>query len=310
MRRDPRHVVKILLLLKLGCCRWRDRKVLALVSPCSKLTLRNYHSNETNLLGDECLRNQYRNGFSSFQQTLGGWSTQGLVLWRSARGCCLQTQPMFKQVTSQTRIWELKILSFSESCAVSRLNLYWPENDCSPWQSPPLETPQFYRSTDELLPSERERLHQTSPKLSNRSFDSHPSGSKWFEGWRLGDVYCAAVVAASLVLNVTVTIWASKTFGLSGGIGTIHRDTCPSIKHIGLWVHVAINVISTILLGASNYCMQCLCSPTRREVDKAHENNTWLDIGIQSFRNLMKIRKVRVVFWVLLAVSSIPLHLM
>ena len=45
-------------------------------------------------------------------------------------------------------------------------------------------------------------------------------------------------------------------------------------------------------------------------MDKAHENNTWLDIGIQSFRNLMKIRKVRVVLWVLLAVSSIPLHLM
>ncbi|KAG4442025.1 hypothetical protein IFR05_002493 [Cadophora sp. M221] len=56
--------------------------------------------------------------------------------------------------------------------------------------------------------------------------------------------------------------------------------------------------------------MQCLCSPTRREVDKAHERNTWLDVGIQSFRNLMKIKKIRVVLWVLLALSSVPLHLM
>lgn len=186
---------------------------------------------------------------------------------------------------------------------------YLPNN--SPWEPPRIDPPPpLFRSTDELLPSEQERLYQSSPKPSSGSLNHQAIVPKKFEGWRLGAVYCALVVAASLILNVTVTIWASKTFGLSGGIGTIHRGTCPTIKKIGLWVHVAINVISTILLGASNYCMQCLCSPTRREVDKAHERNTWLDIGIQSFRNLMKIKKSRVILWVLLALSSVPLHLM
>ncbi len=117
-------------------------------------------------------------------------------------------------------------------------------------------------------------------------------------------------VAAVLILNVTVTAWAAATFGLSGGIGTIRRGSCPAIKHTGSRLHIAINVLSTMLLGASNYSMQFLSSPTRDEVDKAHAEQKWLDIGIQSFRNLVKIGRMRMVLWFLLAISSIPLHLM
>ncbi|KAL2067586.1 hypothetical protein VTL71DRAFT_2011 [Oculimacula yallundae] len=168
----------------------------------------------------------------------------------------------------------------------------------------------LFKSTDDLLPLEQKSQYSESAKSSNVSVSERQQNQNGFEGWRLGASYCCAVVAASLILNLTVTVWASKTFGLSEGIGTIHRDTCPVVKWIGLWVHVAINVISTILLGASNYCMQCLCSPTRMEVNKAHARNTWLDIGIQSYRNLTKIRRSRAALWILLAASSIPLHLM
>ena len=75
-------------------------------------------------------------------------------------------------------------------------------------------------------------------------------------------------------------------------------------------MHVAINVLSTLLLGASNYSMQCLSSPTRREVDKAHSQGIWLDIGVPSVRNLRKLSTTRIVLWWLLAISSIPLHLL
>ena len=56
--------------------------------------------------------------------------------------------------------------------------------------------------------------------------------------------------------------------------------------------------------------MQCLSSPTREEVDKAHNLGQWLDIGIPSIRNLRRISRRRLVLWWLLAGSSIPLHLM
>lgn len=77
---------------------------------------------------------------------------------------------------------------------------------------------------------------------------------------------------------------------------------------MSLWLHLAINVLSTVLLGASNYCMQCLSSPTRGDVDKAHSKGVWLDIGVPSVRNLRRISGRRFALWCLLAVSSIPLH--
>lgn len=164
-----------------------------------------------------------------------------------------------------------------------------------------------YTSADKLLPVEQVCLSQPSPP---RSIVTSNGVSRTWEGWRLGALLCMLVIAASLILNITVTTWASATFGLPGGIGTIHRGPCPSVRITGLWLHIGINILSTIMLGASNYSMQCLSSPTRSEVDKAHANKTWLDIGIQSIRNLTKIRRMRMVLWLILAASSIPLHLM
>ena len=56
--------------------------------------------------------------------------------------------------------------------------------------------------------------------------------------------------------------------------------------------------------------MQCLSSPTRSEIDKAHSQGIWLDIGVPSVRNLRRLSKPRVILWWLLATSSIPLHLL
>jgi len=178
------------------------------------------------------------------------------------------------------------------------------ESPSAPFFEPP---PHTYQSADELLPQEHESFYQFSPRGSVNGVDAR--ARKW-KGWQLGATLCLGVVTSTLILNATVTAWAAITFGLSGGIGTIHRGPCHAVKQTGLWLHIAINVLSTMLLGASNYCMQCLCSPTRREIDKAHARNTWLDIGIQSMRNLSKIGRMRMALWIILAASSIPLHLM
>ncbi len=64
------------------------------------------------------------------------------------------------------------------------------------------------------------------------------------------------------------------------------------------------------MLMASNYCMQLQAAPTRKNLDKAHEAEDWLDIGVPSLRNLRYIGNWRRFSWLLLALSSLPVHLM
>ena len=91
---------------------------------------------------------------------------------------------------------------------------------------------------------------------------------------------------------------------------TIQEGSCSKTTDLSLWLHLAINILSTILLGASNYCMQCLSSPNREEVDRAHSRHIWLDIGVPSVRNLRRVSWSKILLWWLFAFSGIPLHLL
>lgn len=126
----------------------------------------------------------------------------------------------------------------------------------------------------------------------------------------MGATLCASTAATVLIINIVLTIWATKKNGTTHGLATIQDGSCQKTKNLSLWLHLAINVLSTMLLAASNYCMQCLSSPTREEVDKAHTRHVWLDIGVPSVRNLGKISRRRTILWWLLAFSGIPLHLL
>ena len=149
--------------------------------------------------------------------------------------------------------------------------------------------------------------------------DSIHRGKRWlfyhlrlqkFEGYHFGTLCCAVVSGSVMVVNLTLTIWASRHYGVRDGLGTIREGSCSETKNIAMWIHLAINVLSTLLLGASNYTMQCLASPTREDINRAHRQNVWLDIGTPSIRNLLRISRFRISLWWLVAISSVPLHLM
>lgn len=82
------------------------------------------------------------------------------------------------------------------------------------------------------------------------------------------------------------------------------------MKRITLWADLTINVLSTLLLGASNNCAQLLTAPTRKDIDLAHIKGKWLDIGVPSTRNISIIGRWRFFLLSVLFVSSIPLHLL
>ena len=138
--------------------------------------------------------------------------------------------------------------------------------------------------------------------------------SRWKEFWRSQGSWRAGVTGGSIIAlivftaNLSVLIWTTKRPSPSKGIVTAYEGSCQETKKIALWTTLAINLASTLLLGVSNHCMQCLSSPTRSEVDKAHAQGRWLDIGIPGIRNLKAMKPLRVTLWICLAFSSLPLH--
>ncbi|KAF2030263.1 hypothetical protein EK21DRAFT_112181 [Setomelanomma holmii] len=126
-----------------------------------------------------------------------------------------------------------------------------------------------------------------------------------FAGWRFGALHFAIWASVVFLINLIVTIWGST----ARDSGILIEGDCQRVKRLNTGLHVFINILSTILLSGSNYCMQCLSAPTRSEVDKAHALGLWLDIGIPSIRNVKHLSRQRLILWVLLATTSLPLHL-
>jgi hypothetical protein len=113
------------------------------------------------------------------------------------------------------------------------------------------------------------------------------------------------------VTNLVFTILLWKNYGQSkDGTVNISDGECAHIRHLDSSLHILINFLSTILLSASNLCLQLLLAPTRDEVDAAHGKRRWLDIGVPSFQNLWNLPRSCQVVWMLLACSSIPIHFM
>ncbi|KZL73928.1 hypothetical protein CT0861_08557, partial [Colletotrichum tofieldiae] len=132
------------------------------------------------------------------------------------------------------------------------------------------------------------------------------------ELWRRSALAFAVAAFLTFIVNLTFVLWATfkRRDTLRDGIGTISEQSCESTKRYNTGLHIVINIISTVLLAGSNYCMQCLIAPTRSEITKAHASRKWLDVGIPSLRNLWSAQWNKKILWFLLAASSFPLHLL
>ena len=113
-----------------------------------------------------------------------------------------------------------------------------------------------------------------------------------------------------LVVNIALFAWAmTKTRNLDGTL-TFFTGDCNKSKRLSIGITVIINILSTLLLAASNNAAQYITAPTRAELDAAHRWGQWLHIGTLSFRNLGYISWKRTMVWAVLVCSSLPLHLL
>ncbi|PPJ52789.1 hypothetical protein CBER1_11444 [Cercospora berteroae] len=152
-------------------------------------------------------------------------------------------------------------------------------------------------------------LTADSSLVDNDPGASHKKTRK-FAAWKVTVFDGIGVATFVLTTNVVALVWAKAKFPLDNGIATAYTGSCTTSRKITIWVDLAINVLSTLLLAASNNCAQILSSPTRADIARAHGRMKWLDTGVPSVRNLGTIPIWRSCLWILLFASSIPLHLM
>lgn len=129
-------------------------------------------------------------------------------------------------------------------------------------------------------------------------------------GWKGGLIRCAIFSTVLWLLMIIAYIYLYSRSETERGSGVIMTGSCSVVSRANTIIHAALNIVTTLMLGASTYAMESLCCPTREEVDAAHAKKLWLGIGGLSLRNFRFISKSRSVLWVVLWITSIPLHLL
>lgn len=128
------------------------------------------------------------------------------------------------------------------------------------------------------------------------------------ERWRrLGLLNLALISLCCLILVIALVIDAD---GPVTAVRILYRGKCTTVNRLDAALHLIINIFSTCVLASSNFFMQVVSSPTRNEIDAAHRSLRSLEVGVTSIKNLGFLPWFKVITWVGLSVSSIPIHLL
>ncbi|KAK1758869.1 hypothetical protein QBC47DRAFT_409691 [Echria macrotheca] len=115
------------------------------------------------------------------------------------------------------------------------------------------------------------------------------------------------------LLNLSLAVVAHTkltTDGQEAFVRDLYKGDCENGRYVSLAAHAIINFLSTLMLWASNLAMQLTTAPTRKEIDAAHKQGKWFDVGVLSWHNLWSVPAANRLVWFLLASTSVPIHLL
>lgn len=93
--------------------------------------------------------------------------------------------------------------------------------------------------------------------------------------------------------------------------GLDFEHSCGAIRLRSKMFKIGINALSAILVEASNYTMQILAAPTRKQLDLAHQFYNYLEIGGRfSPFNAHVMGRVRFWLGMTLFISTVPIYLL
>jgi hypothetical protein len=78
---------------------------------------------------------------------------------------------------------------------------------------------------------------------------------KWLSGSRFALVLASAACIIVLSFNLGFLLWVVDRNRLKDDRGTLYEGDCDRVRHLSTGLHLLINILSTTLLGASNYGM-------------------------------------------------------
>lgn len=131
-------------------------------------------------------------------------------------------------------------------------------------------------------------------------------------GWRtaaLVNTVLIAIVSALMTIVSAVALIEAQGFNkplvlFTGACGITGASA------LNATLHIIINILSTAILASSNMFMQVLNAPSREEVDHSHARGSWLEIGVLSWRNILRLSPFKTIAWLGFLISSVPIHLL
>lgn len=82
---------------------------------------------------------------------------------------------------------------------------------------------------------------------------------------------CSVTSVVIFLINLSCTVVFKSKWGANSDVNTLYQGDCSKTETISTDLHVVINLLSAVLLGASDLCIQLLAAPTPSEIERAHK---------------------------------------
>ncbi|KAJ4256234.1 hypothetical protein NW762_009313, partial [Fusarium torreyae] len=166
----------------------------------------------------------------------------------------------------------------------------------------------FLRRVDQII-YPRSRLYDFMRVSSEENSTSDVGHGSRRPAWlRLATINITLLTVLALIL-LAVLIYGCVRAGSLDAAFILFQGPCSRSQTINIAVHLLLNIFSTLILASSNFFMQVINAPSRDVVDHAHARSGWVNIGVPSVRNFIYIGPAKFACWIILACTSIPIHL-
>lgn len=82
--------------------------------------------------------------------------------------------------------------------------------------------------------------------------------SQRWSGWKFGVITGSVASIVVFPINLAFTLWGLGHRANEDGIRALYEGDCEKVHRLSVGGHLLINILSTILLSASNYCIVCI----------------------------------------------------